>query len=345
MEVPTYESAAKYSAADIEKAMRNSSWVYDYFGYKTSRAADVQSMMLAENDSAYKAAMLDYENWYNSPTEQLRRDSEAGVGASQPEDFGSATADSPTIAPAQPTTPVTNAISAIIQGYQFVVSATSQMLNLKNSAFDSASKVGDLALSQIVSISFEKTSPNEIPASYIGADKIIGDFMKSLPSSYHRKVMRKHIDALVNSPTHERLYYGNKKQSSGEKFDFIKLVADDKNQGTIESVFKAYNDLSKIYYRSVESAYKSQTSKNEFDTDFYENSDGVKAANAVDYGNSLPAVKEGFIKECQDYIKKEFPNLSDMGMSLINLLVYFFASKLDSSNMGSGIINFASKLL
>lgn len=345
MEIPTYESAAKYSAADIEQAMRNAAWVYDYTGYKTSRAADIQSMMLAENDAAYKAAMMEYENWYNSPTEQLRRDSDAGVGTSQPEKFGSATADSPTVTPSQPTTPITTALSAILQGYQFVVSATSQMLNLKNSAFDSASRVGDLALSQIVPLSFEKTSSDEIPASYVGADKIVGDFMRSLPSSYHRKVMRKHIDALINSPTHERLYYGNKKQSSSEKFDFIKLTADDKNQGTIEQIFKAYNDLSKIYYRSVESAYKSQSAKSEFDTEFYENSDGVKAANSVDYNNSLPAVKEGFINQCQDYIKKEFPNISDMGMSLINLLVYFFAAKLDSSDMGSGIVNFASKLL
>lgn len=345
MEIPTYESAAKYSAADIENAMRDSAWIYDLFGYKTSRAADIQSMMLAENDAAYKAAMLEYENWYNSPSEQLSRDSAAGVGASQPEKFGSATADSPTVTPSQPTSPITGAITTILQGYQFVVSATSQMLNLKNSAFESASRVGDLALSQIVPISFEKTSPDEIPASYVGADKIVGDFMRSLPSSYHRRVMRKHIDALLNSATHERLYYGNRKSASGEKFDLIKLVADDKNQGTVEQVFKAYNALSKIYYRSVETAYRSETSKNEFDTDFYTNSDGVKAANSVDYLNSLPAVKEGFIKECQDYIKKEFPDVSEIGMSLINLLIYFFAAKLDSSNMGSGIVNFASKLL
>lgn len=345
MEIPTYESSAKYSQSDIEHAMRNASWIYDVFGYKTSRAADAQSMMLAENDAAYKAAMLDYENWYNSPTEQLRRDSAAGVGASQPEKFGSATTDSPTVTPSQPTTPITSAISAILQGYQFVVSATSQMLNLKNSAFDSASRVGDLALSQIVPLSFEKTSLDEIPASYVGADKIISDFMQSLPTFYHKKVMRKHIDALLNSKSHERLYYENKKQASSEKFDSVKIDADQKNQGSIEDIFKAYNDLSKLFYSSVESGYTMSAAKNTHDTTFYTASDAEKEADAKDYANSVSAVKEQFINNCQDYIDKQFPKMSDMGKSVINLIVYFLASKLDASNMGSGIVKLASDIL
>ena len=345
MEIPTYESSAKYSAADIEQAMRDAAWFYDLTGIKTSRASDVQSMMLAENESAYNAALLEYENWYNSPSEQLSRDAAAGVGASQPEKFGSATTNAPTVTPSPPTNPLSGALNAILQGYQFVVSATSQIINLKNSAFDSASSVADMALSQIVPISLEKTSPDEIPASYVGADRIVSDFMQSLPTRYHKRVMQKRIDALLNSPTHEGLYYGNLKNARSEKFDSIKLEADEKNQGTIEDIFKAYNHLSKLFYDSVESQYISDAAKNTYDTTFYQNSDGEKAGNAQDYMNSLAAVKENFINNCQNYIKTEFPNMSELGLSIVNLIIYFLAAKFDSSSIGSGIVDFASKLL
>lgn len=209
MEKPSFENSAVYYPDDFHQAMSND-WLYLISGGALSGAygRQKQAMMNQANDLALETALMDYENWYNSPAEQLSRRNAAGLGTGDVESFGSAAPSVPHVNPqsgdaGQVVSVGTNILSVALQGYQFITSAIARMTEVNDMVYDSASKGADLLLAQSIPYTgkgstLDGEEPSLLPA-ISSADSFVSDFMASLPSRKHKKYMKNRIESLRNT--------------------------------------------------------------------------------------------------------------------------------------------------
>lgn len=368
MKTPTYQSSALYSPESIDNEMQ-SDWLYSLTGgaFAGTKGKQIQAQMNQANDMALETAIMDYENWYNSPAEQNSRRLSAGLGSGDIENIQSS---SPDVQSANPEASDAGAVlsggiqifSTILQGYQFITSAVARMTEINESIYDTAVEGADLLLGQSIPYmgpgSELSSDDKKLDSSLKSASKFVDSFMSSLPTNKHRRYMKHRIESLRNSPYHREKFNKQRFEHLYSGQEAVKVEADPRNQGTPDEVYESWNKFISLYVETQEKLNKSQGFKADYESEYYDSLDGDKRANAenaaseykqeyynsadgtskgqsenYDYG--LAAAKESFISEAEKISKDLLKDSPAWVRSIAIIGIRWLAARLDVAQNGA----------
>lgn len=341
-----YQNTVTNSFADIHDAMQRD-WLYVLSGgaLTGARGKQIQAQLNQENEFDLEAAMMNYENWYNSPSHQIDLMNEAGIGIGQVTPNQSASADIPSVNPGSSDLPgvlgtTMNIVTTLSQAYQFITSAAAKANETRQAAFNLTEDSADTILGQILPYSSDdegKTSNKTmLKAALKTASGKVGEFMQSMPSGKHRRYLKRRIESLYNTDYHKELQASQAKRAKGAKYDLIGLEADVRHQGTDEEIFDLYNALSKLYIESYQASLKSNKESSEYDSEFYSNKDASAEAKASDFDSGLKSTIENFIDDAEKTLENS--DVKPWVKTVGKVLVYFLASRMvgGSASYSSG---------
>lgn len=315
-------------------------------------------MQSLQND--YQIGLLQYENEYNSASEQAKRMREAGLNPDLLGTSGERSSDSgqnvgtpgTILNEGLQSQRFTSQLFDAFTATQNFISSYSQFQGTKTASdamrIDNASSMNNLALEYVI----DKLEPRSFKDGKLADDKRF-DIINSAPSfaksfgltKSQARHFQKSVASKVDSPDFIRGWYGAMNQGSEERLGFLTNTTGPLYSDMDEVMRVLLDEAVNLMVERDKSSYRAETSRNVYDSKFYDSANPYLAGKNFniqnDYDYKRTYNQSGYISRRHNTVKK-MKKLYDQGNQAAGIYLGLL-SEFDS--LGLKPFNFTSNSL